>query len=128
MNDILREIKLSKLTDTPMSDNATKLTKFWDELWSDMEVYVDNNKGEIGCCKDDGCDYYYFYQHSKDGLLWCNCDKVWSFFRDSLSLEHNEIQKLIQIMVSETLNYKVNIPIEMTYINQIRQSKTKIMW
>ena len=109
MNHILREIKLSKLTDTPMSEQATMLVKFWDELWADMKVKIDPPKGEIKCWKDD-YDYYYFQQDNKNDSLWCNYAKVWSFFSEELELDYTEIQELIQTMVDKTLNCKVNTP------------------
>ena len=107
---ILRDIKLSKLTDTPMSDKATKFIEFWDDLWCDMKVNVDVNKGEIRCWKDD-FDYHYFRQDDKKGHLWCNYYKVWLFFETELGLEHVEIQEFIQTMVVKTLNCEVNTPI-----------------
>ena len=109
MNHILREIKLSNLTDTPMSMKASKLVEFWDNLWADMKVSANHKKGEIVCWKDD-YDYYYFYQNNKSARLWCDYNEVWTFFRDELKLSHDKTQELIQQMVSEALNYKVNIP------------------
>ena len=109
MNHILRDIKLSKLTDTPMSDDASKLIKFWNNIWLDMKVSVDVDKGEIKCWKD-GYDYYYFIQVDKNDDLWCNYDKVWLFFIDDLGLEYDETQELVQYMVDKTLNCRVNTP------------------
>ena len=109
MNHILREIKLSKLTDTSMSSEASKFIKFWNNLWCDMKVIDDINKGEIKCWKD-GYDYYYFRQDGKHSYLWCDCDKVWTFFRDDLCLNQIEIKEFIQQIMVETLNCVVNTP------------------
>ena len=109
MIHILREIKLSKLTDTPMSTKATKLVEFWDELWCDMKVKIDPKKGEIKCWKE-GYDYYYFYQEDRNDYLWCDYDEVWTFFRRDLGLNYDDVQELIQQLVDETLNCKVNTP------------------
>ena len=106
---ILREIKLSKLTDTPMGDEATMLVKFWDELWADMKIKIDPIEGEIRCWKDDH-DYYYFFQDENHNYLWCDYDKVWSFFGRDLGLNYDDTQELVQRMVGETLNCKVNTP------------------
>ena len=109
MNHILREIKLSNLTDTPMSEEATKLVEFWDELWTDMKVKVDPSKGEIRCWKDD-YKYYYFRQDDRNDCLWCDTEKIWSFFRLELGLNYSDTQELVHQMVGETLNCKVNTP------------------
>ena len=110
MIHILREIKLSNLTDTPMSTKATKLVEFWGELWSGMKVKIDPKKGEIRCWRDD-YDYYYFYQEDRNDYLWCDTEKIWSFFRRDLGLNYDGTQELIHQMVDETLNYIVNTPI-----------------
>ena len=109
MNHILREIKLSNLTDTPMSTKATKLVEFWGELWSGMKVKIDPKKGEIRCWRDD-YDYYYFHQEDRNDYLWCDYDEVWTFFRRDLGLNYDDAQELIQQLVDETLNCKVNTP------------------
>ena len=109
MVHILRDIKLSKLTGTPMSTQASKFVKFWDELWADMKVQIDTEKGEIRCWKDD-CDYYYFIQDDKNDNLWCNYTKVWSFFQNDLDLNYVETQDIIQTVVVKTLNCEVNTP------------------
>ena len=106
---ILRDIKLSKLTGTPMSTKASKLVKFWDELWTDMKVKIDPTKGEIKCWKDD-YNYYYFQQDDKNPHLWCDRYRVWLFFRDELELNHGDIQKLIQYMMNKNLNCEVSTP------------------
>ena len=109
MNYILREIKLSNLTDTPLSTKASKLVEFWDELWRDMEVKVDPYKGEIRCWKDD-YNYCYFLQSNKNDKLWCDYNNVWMFFGYDLKLNYDEIQELIKHMVGKTLNCEVNTP------------------
>lgn len=108
-NHILREIKISKLTDAPMGDDATKTVKFWGELWDNMKVRVDQTKGEIKCWKD-GYDFYYFLQNNKNDYLWCDYDKVWAFFEENLVLGYNDTQEFIQTMVDGTLNCGTNIP------------------
>ena len=109
MIHILRDIKLSKLTDTPMGTKASKLVKFWDELWCDMKVKIDLKKGEIRCWKND-YDYYYFFQDDTDNYFWCDFEKVWTFFREDLGFKHGDTQELIQYMANETLNCMVNTP------------------
>ena len=109
MEHILRDIKLSKLTGAPPVGDADKLVKFWDELWFNMKMSIDPKKGEIKCWKE-GYNYYYFHQNDKNDNLWCDCDKVWSFPHHDLDLTYTESQELIQYMVSETLNCKVNKP------------------
>ena len=120
MNHILREIKLSKLTGIPMSAEASKLVKFWDELWSDMKVSVDPTKGKIKCWKDGYSYNNYFYQNNKGDNLWCDYDKVWSFFRYELKLNHDETQELIQHVVDMALKCKVNTPSSMIGLNIVR--------
>ena len=110
MNYILRDIKLSKITGNPPTGNAAELVKFWDELWSDMIVLIDTKKGKIECWKND-YTYYYFVQDDMDSNLICSYLKVWTFFEDNLGLRYNEIQKLIQHMVDETINNMANIPL-----------------
>ena len=123
MIHILREIKLSNLTDTPMSEEATKLVEFWDELWTDMKVKVDPPKGEVRCWKD-GYEYYYFYQDGRNDCLWCDTEKIWSFFRLELGLNYDGTQELIHQMVDETLNCKVNTPRKLDHIFALTVGET----
>ena len=107
MSYLLREIKLTKLTETPLSDEASKLIKFWDGLWTDMKVIVDAGKGEIKCWKE-GYEYYYFIQKDENDYLRCDIDEVWSFFMTELKINFNDTQELIQYMVVKTLNSRVS--------------------
>ena len=120
---ILRDIKLSKLTEIPMSTEASKLVKFWGELWADMKVQIDTEKGEIKCWKDD-YDYYYFRQDGKNENLWCDRYRVWSFFRCDLGLEYAETQELIQFMVDKTLNCEVSTPVFFIFSKKAWVDKT----
>ena len=106
---ILRDIKLYKLTEIPMSTKASRFVKFWDELWTGMKVKIDPTKGEIKCWKDD-YDQYYFIQNDKNDYLWCDYHKVGSFFVDVLYFNYDDTLKLIQLMVGDTLNYVINTP------------------
>ena len=110
MNYILRDIKLSKLTGTPMNDKATRLITFWGDLWRDMKVHININKGEIKCWKY-GYDYYYFLQNGKDDFLRCDFHEVWSFFKDELKLKYDDTQELIQHMMDKTLNGDIHTPV-----------------
>ena len=107
MNYILRDIKLSKLTDTPMSDDTSKLIKFWNDLWCDMWVQIDAEKGEIRCLKNG---HNYFIQEDKNDFMWCDFGRVWSFFRYELGLDYGETLGLIQHMMGDALNCRVNTP------------------
>ena len=109
MNYLLRDIKLSKLTGTPLSGKASRFIEFWDELWTDMKVKIDPTKGEIKCWKDD-YDQYYFIQNDKNDNLWCNRYRVWLIFWDDFGLKYTETQELMQYMVDKTLNYVINTP------------------
>ena len=123
MNHILREIKLSKFTDTPLSNDASKLINFWVDLWIDMKIYIDADKGEIKCWKD-GYNYYYFQQDDKNDNLWCNHYKVWSFFREELVLSYDDAKDLIHSMMNEIIMCKVNTPrsVTITTINKLNDT------
>lgn len=108
MSYLIREIKISKFTKTPLSDEASKFIKFWGRLCNDMKIHVDNNKGEIRCCKD-GYGYY-FLQDGKNDYFWCDSKNVWSFFEEELDINYKETQELIQYMVNKTLNLVINTP------------------
>ena len=120
---ILRDIKLSKLTGTPLSGEASRFIEFWDDLWADMKVKIDPIKGEIRCWKDD-YDYYYFQQDDKNDNLWCDRYRVWSFFRDDFDLKYTETQELIQYMVDKTLNCEVSTPWRLYPIQRFKVDKT----
>ena len=109
MKHILRDIKLYKLTGTPLSDEASKLIKFWDGMWTDMKVDINVEKGEIKCWKE-GYNYYYFRQDDKNDNLWCDFEKVWSFIQYDLEFTYTETQELLQYMVDRTLNCVINTP------------------
>ena len=109
MEHILRDIKLTEITGDSLTCDAAKLVKFWDELWSDMKVYIDPSEGEIKCWKD-GYNYYYFYQNDENDNLWCNYSKVWSFFSNELGLDYVNTVAIIQHMMGKTLNNKLATP------------------
>ena len=119
MNYILRDIKLSKLTNIPPVGDAAKLVKFWDELWTDMKVYIDKKKGEIKCWKD-GYDYYYFIQNDKNDRLWCNFEQVIFSFIYYLGLTYPVYEELIHHMVDDILNCEVNPPNYGPYGTKVR--------
>ena len=110
MNHILRDIKLSKLTNITPNIDTEKFLNFWDDLWRDMKVDIDAEKGEIKCWKE-GYDYYYFRQYDKNGNLWCDHKKIWLFLSCVLELKYYDKQDLIQYMVAKRLNCVVNTPI-----------------
>jgi hypothetical protein len=84
---------------------------FLTELWKDMEFSVINDHNEQGIILHKGTDFY-MEQDFKNGLLWCEYNRVCSFFRTKKCMEIPETQVFIQSMVEEHLKCKVSTPAE----------------
>jgi hypothetical protein len=96
---------------------------FITELWKDMEFSVINDHNKQGIIFHKGTDFY-MEQDFKNGWLWCESDRVWSFFRFKKGLEVPETQDFIRGMVEEHLKSKVYT----TLSTPSRRSRPHCQW
>lgn len=109
-HNIIRDIKISKISNIPLNEESSKFVKFWDELWFDMKIEVYPQNGLIRCWKE-GYNYYYFAQNSKyDDYLRCDYSKVWSFFKLELGFSYVETREFIHIMMREKIKCEICPP------------------
>jgi hypothetical protein len=78
-------------------------------LWKDMEFSVIDKYNEQGIGHTiifhKGEDFY-MEQDFKNGWLWCDYDRIWSFFLIKKGMRRPETQNFIQSMVEEHLSWK----------------------
>ena len=87
--------------------NIDKLRHNWEkpflELMEGMERKVHPDESHIVLWyKEDG---WYFEQDEKNGTLWCQYDRVWSFFETNYSPNYTEIQVIIKDLMER--HYKL---------------------
>ena len=82
---------------------------FLTELWRDMEISVVDNYKVQSIILHKG-DMFYMEQDFKNGWLWCDWDRVWSFFESKKGMEVSDTQDFIQSMVEEHLKCRVLTP------------------
>jgi hypothetical protein len=78
-------------------------------LWKDMEFSVINDHNKQGIIFHKGNNYY-MEQDFKNGWVWCERGRVWSFFSSTKGMEIPETQDFIQSMVEEHLKCQVLTP------------------
>jgi hypothetical protein len=83
---------------------------FITEVWKDMEFIVINEHNKQGILFHKGTEFY-MEQDFKNGWLWCDYDRVWSFFINKKVIEVSDTQDFIRGMVEEHLKSQVQTPI-----------------
>jgi len=76
-------------------------------MWNDMEIVVNSQNGRIIIQKEEE---WFIERDLKYGYLWCNQDRVWSFFRYGMGIEPSEIEDFTKSAVEEHLKCKVETP------------------
>ena len=74
--------------------NLTKLTS------DDIVYYVDDERKPL----------IYYHQGEKNGIVWINHDRIWSFFEDVFVFDYQQIRRVIKIWLEETYNLRGYIP------------------
>ena len=87
--------------------NIDKLRYNWEkpflDLMEGMERKVDpGDPHKTLWYKDDG---WYFQQDEKNGILWCQTDRVWSFFKTNYLSYYVETQSIIRNLMER--HYKL---------------------
>lgn len=106
MNDIIREIKLSKILNSTTTGLTKQIMEFFDDMFKDMNVIIDTDMGIIKCWKDNQ-DYYYFkldVGHSP--YLCCNYNKIGHFINRELLFSIIDTKLIIKEMLSNFLYSK----------------------
>ena len=119
---ILRDIKLSEVLGTELNPLTKKVKEFIDDKLEGLvkfEMYEYPNY--IFYKKDD---IILFEQDLKKERLRCSYEHYWSFFRNDIGLNHNEIQELTRGMVGTHLNCKEFTPRFFYLINEVKGGNT----
>ena len=88
--------------------NIDKLRYSWEKPFIDLtegmkkKVHPDYPHRTIWY-KEDG---WYFEQDEKNGDLWCQYDRVWSFFETNYSPKYTDVQSIIKNLMER--HYKLN--------------------
>ena len=79
------------------------------DLMGKMEKKVHPDESHIVLWyKEDG---WYFEQDEKNGHLWCQTDRVWSFFKTNYSSKYSEIQVIIKDLMERHYKLKGLTPV-----------------
>ena len=97
--------------------NIDKLRYNWEkpflDLMEGMEIRVHPNEPHRTLWyKDDG---WYFEQNEVTGTLWCQYDRVWSFFKTNYSSKYAEIKVIIRDLMERHYKLKGLTPLNDLY-------------
>lgn len=111
MKELIRSLRLSKLTDIPLSDELKRLESailfirnIFDkvELKTDSSEYYDREFYFIA-------DKLYFEYEPKQLYLWCRQDDFWDVLKFNYIYNSQEIAELLGIVIGEYFKCKVVI-------------------
>jgi len=72
--------------------------------FNDVEKVVKNG---IVCHVDkDGKSLFFYCQDMKNGCVWFNYDRIWSFFEQFFLMKHQEIQDILKDWLEDTYKIK----------------------
>ena len=110
MHKIVREIKLTKiLGDDKLSSRTRKIKDFFEDVFNGLVQEVSEYNPHITYFYKtiDGKNHIYFKEDSKDEVMWCSQQYVWSFFETDFSYNDEQISELTYAMLEMQLNRKV---------------------
>ena len=91
------------------------------ELMDGMERRVDpEDSHKIVWYKNDG---WYFEQDEKNGDLWCQYDRVWSFFKTNYTPKDAEIKVIIKYLMERHYKLRGLTPIRLFRTSRIRMER-----
>ena len=101
--------------------NIDKLRYNWEkpflDLMEGMEIRVHPNDPHFTLWyKEDG---WYFEQDEKIGYLWCQTDRVWSFFETNYTPKYAEIQVIIKDLMEKHYKLKALTPNRTLHANAL---------
>jgi len=62
--------------------------------------------GDVYYVDKDGKPLFFHYQNIKNGTIWVNYDRIWSFFEEFFLMEYKEIQGILKDWLEETYNLR----------------------
>ena len=74
--------------------NLTKVVR------DDETFYIDKDRLSL----------FYYYQDKKNGYIYINYDRIWSFLESVFSMNHLEISELLKVWLEDTYNLRGVIP------------------
>ena len=83
--------------------NLTKVVR------DDETFYIDKDRLSL----------FYYYQDKKNGYIYINYDRIWSFLESVFSMNHLEISELLKVWLEDTYNLRGVIPLTNTIYRQI---------
>jgi len=70
--------------------NLTKVVR------DDETFYIDKDRLSL----------FYYYQDKKNGYIYINYDRIWSFLESVFSMNHLEISELLKVWLEDTYNLR----------------------
>jgi hypothetical protein len=84
--------------------NLTKVIK------GDKTFYVDDERKPL----------FYYYQDEKNGDIYINYERIWSFFEDVFVFDYEQIQGVLNSWLEETYNLRGHIPTFSTHLLHLK--------
>ena len=113
---LLRLHRLYKMTGRlPVEGKYCKVIQFFEDLFDGLIIEPDLVKHPTDLFYHKN-GITYMRQSSEYGMLWCKRDGYWVFFYDEIGLNYDDAQLVIQTMVSEHTNRKVETPVNVHYV------------
>ena len=108
VSSLIRNIKLSEILDEELNHLSKKIKEFIDDKLDGLVHFESNNYPNNIFYKKD--DIVLFGQDFKNKILWCCSEHYWSFLKEEIGFNYDEIKELTIGMVGEHLNCKEFTP------------------
>ena len=122
LQEYIREKNLCAILEQECTNEfVVKIDEFFNELFTDLKIYTDDNNHNLIFMKGDK---YIMTQDFKGGYLGCRYDDFWLVLEKSFSLRYEEIQAFISHMVEEAFKMGSLTPIKRIYndITEVEES------
>ena len=107
---IIREIKLSKLLNEPLSGDALIINDFFNDLLDGIKmVSLDKYPNSIFFTKSDSV--YYMRYNGKTNKLHCSYIKIWEFFKSNMIHDNDIISYLVKEIIEDRFKLDIGHPV-----------------
>jgi len=72
--------------------------------FNDLETVI--NDGKVYYVDKDRKPLFYYYQNEKNGPIWFNYERIWSFFEEFFLMKYKEIQGILMDWLEDTYNLR----------------------
>jgi hypothetical protein len=111
MKNLYRRYKISQLLDEPLLDKDKEIIDFILDKIKDLTLFID----EYGCHNYmNNKGGFIFEQDDENDILWVRYQDFWSVLVDKYSLNKDDIEFIIKVMVETAYKMCVGTPISLS--------------